>query len=128
MIVVDTNIITYLFVRGTHSAAVDRLVASESDWIAPRLWLDEFLNVLATQERKGLVDSTGANEMLSDALALMDGCSYAVPADRVLATARRTRCTAYDSQYITLAEDLGLQLFTFDKEILANCRGVAQRP
>lgn len=128
MIVVDTNIIAYLFIRGIHSSTVDKLLASESRWIAPRLWLDEFLNVLATQERTGQIDSIVSNEMLQDACALMDGCSYDIPADRVLATARRTSCSAYDSQFVVLAEDLGLPLYTFDKRMLANCPGLAQQP
>lgn len=128
MIVVDTNVIAYLFIRGTHSDAVDRLLASEPDWIAPRLWLDEFLNVLATQERSKLIDAASSNEILRDACLLMQDASYELPAERILSTARRTGCTAYDSQYVTLAEDLGLPLYTFDKRLIGNCPNIAQAP
>ena len=31
------------------------LMDSDPNWIAPRLWLDEFVNVLCTHERQGLV-------------------------------------------------------------------------
>nr|WP_283645820.1 hypothetical protein [Alteromonas macleodii] len=51
MIVVDTNVIAYLLIRGERSAAMDRLQQLDSEWVAPRLWLDEFLNVLCTHER-----------------------------------------------------------------------------
>lgn len=128
MIVVDTNVIAYLFLRGLHSSAVDRLVASEPDWAAPRLWLDEFLNVLVIQERNGLISPKDAADILRDAEALMVGGSYEIPANRILATARRTGCTAYDSQFITLAEDLGLTLYTFDRRILTNCPSIAREP
>jgi predicted nucleic acid-binding protein len=128
MIVVDTNVIAYLFLRGPHSAAVDRLLAAHPDWAAPRLWLDEFLNVLVTQERNGLITPNDAVEMLDDANTLMDGATFEVPPDRVLAAARRTGCTAYDSQYVTLAEDLGLMLYTFDKKILVACPSTSCQP
>jgi hypothetical protein len=36
--------------------------------------------------------------------------------------------SGYDSQYIALAEDLGLKLFTFDKKILSNSGSIAIRP
>lgn len=41
---------------------------------------------------------------------------------------RRTGCSAYDSQYVCLAEDLGLDLFTYDREILSKCPGIAAKP
>ena len=128
MIVVDTNIISYLLIRGERSEAVDRLLDSDPEWVAPRLWLDEFLNVLATHERVGRLSPADALPLLEDALALMEGAAYEVPPERVLAVARRTGCSAYDSQYIALAEDLGVKLFTCDKGILDKCPRVALEP
>ena len=40
MIVVDTNVIAYLLIRGERSAAMDRLLEADPEWIAPQLWLD----------------------------------------------------------------------------------------
>jgi predicted nucleic acid-binding protein len=128
MIIVDANVLAYLFIRGPHSQAVDRLLVAEPEWAAPRLWLDEFLNILATQERNGMLSSRDALEMLNDASELMDSATYEVPPDRVLATARRTGCSAYDSQYVTLAEDLGLMLYTFDKKVLSACPNSSRQP
>ena len=128
MIVVDTNVIAYLLIRGDRSVAMDRLQAHDSEWIAPRLWLDEFLNVLSTYERNGSLRADETIELLEDALALMDGSSYEVPPERVLAVARRTGCSGYDSQYVTLAEDLGVKLYTCDGGILKKCPGVAFLP
>lgn len=128
MIVVDTNVIAYLLLRGEHSEAVDRLYKKDSDWIAPKLWLDEFLNVLSTYERTGNLEAEESVEVLEDALALMEEGSYEVPPERVLSTARQTGCSAYDSQYITLAQDLGLSLYTFDRRINDRCKGLAKTP
>lgn len=128
MIVVDTNVITYLLLRGEHSEAMDRLLEQDADWVAPRLWLDEFLNVLCTYERNGGFSSSQALELLEDALALMEGASYEVIPERVLGVARRTGCSGYDSQYVALAEDLGLKLYTCDNGILQKCPDIAIKP
>ena len=128
MIVVDTNVVAYLLIRGERSEAMDRLQSLDPEWVAPRLWLDEFLNVLCTYERNGGISSDQAVELLDDALALMDGSSYEVPPERVLAVARRTGCSGYDSQYIALAEDLGLKFYTCDRRILKTCPDLAIEP
>lgn len=128
MIVVDTNVISYLLIRGDRSEAVDRLLETDGEWIAPRLWLDEFLNVLATSERNGLLGSEELSPILNDALGVMQDSSYEVSPERVLAVARRTGCSAYDSQYVALAEDLGVKLYTCDRKVLKNCPGVAVEP
>ena len=121
MIVVDTNVIAYLLIRGERSQAMERLFERDPEWVAPRLWLDEFLNVLCTCERNGVIGSEQAAELLADAMALMDGRAYEVPPERVLAVARRTGCSGYDSQYLALAEDLGLKFHTCDQQILRRC-------
>lgn len=128
MIVVDTNVISYLLIRGDRSEAVDRLLDADGEWIAPRLWIDEFLNVLATYERNGLLSADQTAPILIDALSLMEESSYEIPPERVLSVARRTTCSAYDSQYIALAEDLGLKLYTCDRKVLKNCPDLAVEP
>lgn len=128
MIVVDANVISYLLIRGERSEAMDRLQKLDPDWIAPKLWLDEFLNVLCTYERTGALTPEQSVELLEDAVALMDDASYDLPPERVLTVARQTNCSAYDSQYIALAQDLGLKLYTCDKRVISKCPGVALMP
>ena len=128
MIVVDTNVIAYLLIRGDRSEAADRLQRTDPDWVAPHLWLDEFLNVLCTYERNQLLNAQEVSELLTDALSLMDGKSYDIPPHQILSVSRRTGCSGYDSQYIALAEELGVKLYTNDKKILAACPGLAAIP
>ncbi|MDT8317651.1 MAG: type II toxin-antitoxin system VapC family toxin [bacterium] len=47
MIVVDTNIIAYLYLSGEHSPLSEELLSRESEWAAPLLWRSELRNVLA---------------------------------------------------------------------------------
>lgn len=128
MIVVDTNVIAYLLIQGDYTESIVKLREQDSEWIAPRLWLDEFLNVLAISERQNVISSEISDNTLELACELMQGRSYDLPAQRVLSTARRTGCSAYDSQYICLAEDMGLKLYTFDAKVLKNCSELAVKP
>ena len=128
MIVVDTNVICYLLMPGERTAAAERLYRCDPEWIAPRLWLDELLNVLATSERQAFLDAEQAAAILSDAVDLMQDGTYEVPPERVLAIARRTGCSAYDSQFIALAEDRHLKLHTWDRKILERCPDLAVAP
>lgn len=79
-------------------------------------------------ERHDGIGSEQAVELLEDALALMKGSAYEVPPERVLAVARRTGCSGYDSQYVALAEDLGLRFYTCDQRLLQSCPHVAIEP
>jgi predicted nucleic acid-binding protein len=128
VIVVDTAVIAYLLIAGDRSEAADRLWQADPEWIAPRLWLDEFLNVLATTERHGWLDSRLAAGLLDDAVDLLLDGTFEVRSERVLAVARRTGCSGYDSQYIALAEDLGVPLYTWDRQILSRCPQLAIAP
>ncbi len=129
MIVVDTNIIAYFLIRGDRlSEIVDSLYDADPDWVSPRLWLDEYLNVLATHVRNGGLQAHLSVELLSDAIDLMKGRSFEVIPDRVLSVANRIGCSAYDAQYVSLAEDMGLQLYSFDRRLVQKCPDIARIP
>lgn len=128
MIVVDTNVIAYLVLPGEFTKLADRLHRKDPEWIAPKLWLDEFLNILSTYERVGKLEASEAMEVLKNTLELMEDASYEVPPERILKTARETGCSAYDSQYIVLAQDLGVKLYTCDKQVIRRCPDVAVMP
>ena len=47
MIVVDTNIIAYLYITGDRSNQATELFKADSHWSVPTLWRSEFRNVLS---------------------------------------------------------------------------------
>ena len=53
MIIVDTNIIAYLYLEGEYSNLAGKLLLADPDWAAPILWRSEFQNVLALYIRNG---------------------------------------------------------------------------
>ena len=128
MIVVDANVITYLILKGDRSDDCGRLFLKDSEWIAPRLWRDEVSNVLATYERNGLITREDALLAFTDAADIMGDNEYDISIEKILSVAARTSCSAYDAQYISLAEDLGLPLYTYDKKVLKMAPDIAQRP
>jgi hypothetical protein len=73
MIVVDANVIAYLLIEGEFTESVTSLRSREPEWIAPRLWLDEFLNILATSERHSILSAEVADGTLALACELMEG-------------------------------------------------------
>jgi predicted nucleic acid-binding protein len=57
-------------------------------------------------------------EYMATAEALLRSYTYAVLSDSVLALAERSRCTAYDCEYVDLALSLGVPLVTSDTRLL----------
>lgn len=129
MIVVDANIISYFLIRDDKfTGIVDRLFDYDPDWLAPRLWLDEYMNVLTTHVRSSGMDANISLELLSDAIDLMRDKSFEVIPDRVMSVAKRLGCSAYDAQYVSLAEDMGLKLYSFDRRLVQRCPDIAIIP
>ena len=128
MIVVDANVITYLVLNGDYSKECSNLFSWDPEWSAPRLWRDELSNVLATYERRGLLTRKDALLGFGDAETILGRNEYEVKIERILSVAERTQCSGYDAQYLALAEDLGLNLYTFDKKILSLTGSIAVRP
>jgi predicted nucleic acid-binding protein len=52
MIVVDTNVLAYLYLPGEYTAAAETLLEQDSDWAEPILWRSEFRNILARYLRR----------------------------------------------------------------------------
>ena len=118
MIVVDTNIVAYLYLESGRSAQVERLLEKETRWAAPILWRSEFRNVLALYIRKNYLSLEEAQEIIIEALMLMNGREYEVASFQVMELVASSECSAYDCEFVALAEDLGTSLITVDKKIL----------
>ena len=128
MIVADTNLISYLFLPGDRTSAAEAVLVKDPDWAAPLLWKSEFRNVLSGYLRQGWLALPVAQAIMEQAEGLLAGKEFSVPSDRVLETAAKCGCSAYDCEFVVLAQDLGIPLVTADQKILQIFRGFARSP
>jgi len=118
MIVVDTNIIAYLYLEGDRSSQAEQVLEKDTQWAAPLLWRSELRNVLALYIRKNLLPLDDAQQIMREAMLLMKGREYEIVSFQVLELVASSDCSAYDCEFVALADDLGTALVTVDKKIL----------
>lgn len=118
MIVVDTNVIAFLLIEGDRTAQAEGVFKRDTDWVAPYLWRSEFRSVLAFYVRKRRIHLDDAIALMQEAEVLMQGREFEVESARVLELAESSKCSAYDCEYVTLAERLGVKLVTSDRKVL----------
>jgi predicted nucleic acid-binding protein len=126
MIVVDTNVLAYLWLPGQRTKAAERLLKKDPDWNAPLLWRSEFRNVLAGCLRRGNVSLETALEIADGAEGQMRGREFSVPSAQVLARVRESECSAYHCEFVVLADELGVSLVTSDERLLKSFPEVAR--
>lgn len=119
MIVVDTNIISYFYLPTIYSDNVNLLFQNDSDWYAPKLWRSEFRNVLAQYLKKGLMNIDDAFIFQEEAERLMDGNEFYVTSRHILTLVNESKCSAYDCEFVALAQLLNVKLVTEDKKVLS---------
>ena len=119
MIVVDTNIITYLYIQGEHTAETEAVLKKDPDWKVPILWRSEFRNVLAFYVRKKILSLELALRIVSQAEEQLKGNEYLVPSDQVLVLASRSRLSAYDCEFVALAQELEVPFVTSDRKVIS---------
>ena len=118
MIVVDVNVIAYLLIVGEHTAVSESVLEADPEWAAPLLWRSEWRNVLAGYVRRGELDRPGVIERLDAAEELVRGREYLVDGPSVMDLVTASACSAYDCEYVALADTLGVPLVTNDRRIL----------
>ena len=118
MIVVDTNVIAYLYLEGEYSNQVEILLQQDPVWAAPILWRSEFRNVLASYLRQKIIRLRDALFIIEKAEKLLAGNEYNISSESVLKLALDSGCSAYDCEFVSLAQVLEVPLVTADAKIL----------
>lgn len=118
MIVVDTNVITSLWVPNDMDEMAYKILEKDTDWIAPLLWRSEFRNVLAIYLRTDILEFSIALQAIEEAEQLMRSKEFEVNSTQVLSLVSDSSCSSYDCEFVALADDLDVKLVTFDKKIL----------
>ena len=118
MIVVDSNVLAYLYLPGDHTARAEALLEQAPDWAAPVLWRSEFRNILAGYMRRKTLTFDQACNLQTEAESLLAGSEFEVDSWTVLELVRDSDCSAYDCEFVALAIKLDTKLVTVDKKLL----------
>jgi predicted nucleic acid-binding protein len=125
MIVVDTNIIGYLFLTSDQSQLAEHALQEDGKWAAPLLWRSELRNVLALYIRKNIITLEQVQSIMNSALELLRGREYEVTSYEVLRLASISGCSVYDCEFIAVANDLRVPLVTVDRQLIREFPDVA---
>ena len=119
MIVVDVNTLAYLWIPGELTDLAERALARDPHWASSILWRSEFRSILAGYLRRGTLEQTAVARCLSGAESQLAGHEYLIPSELVMRKVAASNCSAYDCEYVALAEDLKVTLVTSDKQLLS---------
>lgn len=118
MIVVDTNVISYLLIPGAYTQHAQSAFLNDPYWIAPYLWRSEFKNVIALYIRHKKMTIEHAANLIEEAEKILTGKEYQPSSNRILKLISESKCSAYDCEFVALASLLDVPLITSDKKIL----------
>lgn len=118
MIVVDSNVLAYLYLPGEYTAAAEALLERDPEWAAPVLWRSEFRNILAGYMRRRALTFEQAHNLQREAESFFTGAEFEVDSLTVLELVRDSDCSAYDCEFAALAVKLDTKLVTMDSKLL----------
>jgi predicted nucleic acid-binding protein len=117
VIVVDTNIIIYLILSSDFADLALEIRRKDKHWIAPMLWRSEFRNVSIGYLQRGSMSLSEVIDAYEMAERKVE--SRSVDGERVIELAAQSGCSAYDCEYVSLAERLDISLVSADKDLLS---------
>lgn len=125
MIVANTNLIAYLIIHSDLTPQAEKVFVADHEWAAPLLWRSEFRSILARYLRRGDISFDEGLSKLQEAESLLDGREFQVSSTEILRLVRDSSCSAYDCEFVALAQDLGVPLVTSDRRILSDFPEIA---
>lgn len=125
MIVVDTNILSYLMLPTAQASLAEAVWNKDSTWVSPMLIHSEFRNVVLGAVRRQDIQQEDALAMLDQALEVVDVPVDVVDGQGVLRLALESGCSAYDCEFVWLARAINVPLVTADRRVLESFAGIA---
>ena len=125
MIVADTNLIAACVLESKATAAALALRERDSDWRVPRLWRYEMVNIHATMIKVKRLSRNDAESVYRQLLDVLRASEKDPASSEVLSLVEEYGFSGYDAQFVALARELGVKLYTQDKELLKKLPEVA---
>lgn len=118
MIVADANVVAYFWLPGEFTAQAEAVLERDADWIVPYLWRSEFRNILATYVRAKRLAANDAQSIYASAEDMLRGREYAVTGRAALDLAFSSNMSAYDCEYVALADEFSCKLVSGDRKLV----------
>jgi predicted nucleic acid-binding protein len=117
MIVTDTDVISYFWLEAERTPAARSVREKDDDWRAPPLWQSEFRNVLYQHMAHRDLPLDDALQIADRVDADMRDATVSVRTADVLRLVNASGHSAYDCEYVALAQRLNVPLVTGDKRL-----------
>jgi len=118
VIVVDTNVIAYCWISGARTELAQRARLRDPDWHVPILWRSELRSVLSGYLWQGAMEVDQALAIMAATERALGGREHLLASDAVVELAAQTRLSAYDCEFVALAQSLSVPLLTEDRAVL----------
>jgi predicted nucleic acid-binding protein len=128
VIVADASLLVNLWAGGPGARLAELVLRRDPSWVAPTLWRSEFRNAVTRMARAHHITLDHALAATQAAEDHMREREYGVVSQQVLRLAEQSRRSAYDCEYVALAEDLDIPLVTFDHTLIRAFSRLALAP
>jgi predicted nucleic acid-binding protein len=124
LIVVDANVLAYSIIEGTLTPLALQVRDRDPHWRLPVIWRHEILNIFTTYVRQGGLTKDKAVKALEAVYAQLLPNEVELGPIETLETALHYKITAYDAQYVLLAQKLGVPCVTEDRALRRAAQGL----
>jgi len=129
MIAADTNLWVALLLEHEKTDVAEAVYSREQRWQVPGVCLSEFRNAGLMYVRRKLITPAHLVEVVKEWHLLAPEVHRHLADDTlVIHRAAESGCTAYDCEYVVLAEVMDIPLLTWDKQVLAAFPDIAATP
>jgi len=118
VIVVDSNVVAYYWINGPLTETAQQVWAKDPEWHVPLLWRSELRSILTGYLRDGTLNATQIAQVMTAAEATFAGHEHLVASEKVFAIVGESKLSAYDAEFVALAEVLAVPLVTADRIVL----------
>ena len=119
MIVADSNVWAYLWLPGEHTRVARAVWDKDPDWHVPVLWCPEMRSILVGYLRRKSMDVADIVMAMTAMEKSLRHSEHDVDCGAVFDAAQRSSCSAYNCEFVALAEALAAPLVTEDRQVLA---------
>lgn len=117
MIVVDNDVISYFWLDAARTPVAKQIRQQDPAWQAPTLWRSELRNVLYQHMAHRDLSLSAALQIADEVEADMRDVTTDVSTAAVLRLVDASGHSAYDCEYVALAQELGTRLVTGDTRL-----------